>query len=86
MNWNKTSFVSCYLDLLLIEVIRKLTLNSKALNDSRSFILKLSETGKDLTLQAISVVEEIDDKVFGSLGTAKKEKFLSLILEFNRFN
>ncbi|WP_293227004.1 MarR family winged helix-turn-helix transcriptional regulator [Moritella sp.] len=67
-------------------VENKLVIKSKALNDSRSFVLKLSETGKDLTLQAISVVEKIDDKVFGSLGTAKKEKFLSLILEFNRFN
>ena len=67
-------------------VENKLVVKGKALHDSRIFVLNLSETGKDLTLQAISIVEEIDDKVFGSLGTAKKEKFLSLVLEFNSFN
>lgn len=62
-------------------VEKNLVVKNKAPNDSRSFVLNLSETGQSLTLQAISVVEEIDDKIFGSLGSAKKDKFLSLILE-----
>ena len=77
-----TSIDKMTLSKALIKLVeKKFIVKNKAGNDSRIFLLTLTEIGADLTKQAISIVEDIDDKIFGSLGTKKKVIFLSLILE-----
>lgn len=77
-----TSIDKMTLSKALIKLVeKKFIVKNKAANDSRIFILTLTEIGAGLTKQAISIVEDIDEKIFGSLGAEKKAIFLSLILE-----
>ncbi|EPN4853250.1 MarR family winged helix-turn-helix transcriptional regulator [Vibrio parahaemolyticus] len=64
-------------------VAKELIIKDKDNRDSRSFSLKLTQTGESLTKTALTLIEKLDQQYFGGLKD-KETLFISLLQEIRK--